>query len=121
MSFFPHYRLFLGTSRAIVISGPHIQVIDSQSGDLIHSTVKLEAEDDALLKTGLIRCAAADDALKHVITVGDDKKLKVWQVDGLKLLSERELPKKPTEMRFTRDGQTILVSDKFGDVFSYPR
>ncbi|KAI0918072.1 hypothetical protein AcV5_002850 [Taiwanofungus camphoratus] len=120
MSFFPHYRLFLGTSRAIVISGPHIQVIDSQSGDLIHSTVKLEAEDDALLKTGLIRCAAADDALKHVITVGDDKKLKVWQVDGLKLLSERELPKKPTEMRFTRDGQTILVSDKFGDVFSYP-
>ena len=29
----------------------------------------------------------------------------------------RELPKKPTEIRITRDSETILVSDKFGDVF----
>ena len=32
----------------------------------------------------------------------------------------RELPKKPTGIQFTRDGQTLLVSDKFGDIFSYP-
>ncbi|KAG5650540.1 hypothetical protein H0H81_011869 [Sphagnurus paluster] len=32
----------------------------------------------------------------------------------------RELPKRPTAIQFTADGQTILVSDKFGDVFSYP-
>ena len=65
--------------------------------------------------------------------------LKVWELDGLKLLSERyvflkeilviyemntcirELPKKPTSMLFTADGQTILVSDKFGDVFRQVR
>ncbi len=29
----------------------------------------------------------------------------------------RELPKKPTEIRVTQDGQTIVVSDKFGDIF----
>ncbi|THH06557.1 hypothetical protein EW146_g9578 [Bondarzewia mesenterica] len=57
---------------------------------------------------------------KHLATTGDDKKLKVWDIDGLKLLSERELPKKPTQVRFVNKGQTILVSDKFGDVFSYP-
>jgi tRNA (guanine-N(7)-)-methyltransferase subunit TRM82 len=28
-----------------------------------------------------------------------------------------ELPKRPTSMQFTADGQIILVSDKFGDVF----
>ncbi|TFY83186.1 hypothetical protein EWM64_g822 [Hericium alpestre] len=32
----------------------------------------------------------------------------------------RELPKKPTQISFTRNEQTILVSDKFGDIFSYP-
>lgn len=37
----------------------------------------------------------------------------------MKLLSERELPKKPTAVHLTRNGQAILVSDKFGDVFSY--
>ena len=30
----------------------------------------------------------------------------------------RELPKKATSVLFTQDGQTILVSDKFGDVFA---
>ena len=32
-----------------------------------------------------------------------------------------ELPKKPTSMQFTADGQIILVSDKFGDVFRQVR
>ena len=29
----------------------------------------------------------------------------------------RDLPKRPTSLSLTKDGQTILVSDKFGDVF----
>ncbi|KAI0247099.1 hypothetical protein BJV78DRAFT_1285811 [Lactifluus subvellereus] len=33
---------------------------------------------------------------------------------------DRELSKKPTQIVFTRSGQTIVVADKFGDVFSYP-
>ncbi|CCM04168.1 uncharacterized protein FIBRA_06330 [Fibroporia radiculosa] len=121
MSFFPYSRLLLGPSQSVVVSGPHIEVIDSQNGELIYSTVNLgEAEKASLLKSGPIRCAAVDEAYTHVATAGEDKKLKVWQTDGLKLLSERELPKKPTSINFTQDGQTILVSDKFGDIFSYP-
>ena len=78
-----------------------------------------------------------DPSFTHVATTADDKKLRVWKVaETLELLNERyacalptclllrsrfcygrELPKKPTELGFTRDGQTIVVSDKFGDVF----
>jgi len=29
----------------------------------------------------------------------------------------RELPKKATNVAFTADAQTLLVSDKFGDIF----
>jgi hypothetical protein len=36
----------------------------------------------------------------------------------LRLLMEgSELPKRPTDVLFTKDGETILVGDKFGDVF----
>ncbi|OBZ66832.1 tRNA (guanine-N(7)-)-methyltransferase non-catalytic subunit TRM82 [Grifola frondosa] len=95
--------------------------VDTQTGEIVHSTVNFEgSQKDALLKSGPIRCSAVDGSSTHAITTGEDKKLKVWQIDGLKLLSERELPKRPTEIRFTRDGQTILVADKFGDIFSYP-
>jgi tRNA (guanine-N(7)-)-methyltransferase subunit TRM82 len=38
---------------------------------------------------------------------------------GIETNLPRELPKKPTEIRFTQDSQTILVSDKFGDVFRF--
>jgi len=34
-------------------------------------------------------------------------------------LVSRELPKRPTQLAFTKDARTILVSDKFGDVFRY--
>jgi hypothetical protein len=34
-------------------------------------------------------------------------------------LTYRELPKKPTQIGFTHSGDTILVADKFGDVFRY--
>ncbi|THG97223.1 hypothetical protein EW026_g4740 [Hermanssonia centrifuga] len=121
MSVFPHSRLFLGPSKSVLISGPHIQVLDTHTGNLLHSTATLDGLETAkLLKSGPVRCSTVDRGFTYVVTSGEDKKLKVWEVDGLKLLSERELPKKPTEIRVTQDGQTIVVSDKFGDIFSYP-
>ncbi|TFY70132.1 hypothetical protein EVG20_g2871 [Dentipellis fragilis] len=118
---YPHTRLFPSSEKTIVISGPHIQVLSSESGDVLVSTLLLEdSVKDAVVKSGPIRCAAVDSSFAHLATAGDDKKLKVWKVDGLSLVNERELPKKPTQVAFTRNGQTILASDKFGDVFSYP-
>ncbi|KAG6908959.1 hypothetical protein DXG01_002565 [Tephrocybe rancida] len=37
----------------------------------------------------------------------------------LNLANVRELPKRPTSILFTAHAKTLLVSDKFGDVFSY--
>ncbi|KAA1469145.1 WD40 repeat-like protein [Dentipellis sp. KUC8613] len=118
---FPHTRLFPSSEKTVVISGPHIQVLSSESGEILFSTLSLEdSVKDAVVKSGPIRCAAVDSSFTHLATAGDDKKLKVWEVEGLKLVNERELPKKPTQVAFTRNGKTILASDKFGDVFSYP-
>ncbi|KAI0247080.1 hypothetical protein BJV78DRAFT_1285798 [Lactifluus subvellereus] len=115
---YPHTHLFHGEYKTIAISGPHIQVLDSKSGELLRSTVSLDrAKLDALLQSGPVRCTAVDHGHSRPAADGDDK---VWAVDGLELLSERELLKKPTQVVFTRSGQTIVVADKFGDVFSYP-
>jgi tRNA (guanine-N(7)-)-methyltransferase subunit TRM82 len=49
------------------------------------------AEDDkiALLKSGPIRCAAVNGPGEYVATIGDDKVLKIWSLEHLKLLSSR--------------------------------
>ncbi|KAJ7140244.1 WD40 repeat-like protein [Mycena crocata] len=120
MSVFPHSQLRFASTSTVVISGPHIQILDSRTGDLIATTTALEdADKAALLRSGPVRLAAIDSHRKHLVTSGDDKELKLWRIDGLKLLNQRELPKKPTGLAFTQDGQTILASDKFGDIFSY--
>lgn len=99
-----------------VISGPHIQIIDTLSGNVLYTTSGRED----VSKSGPIRCAAVDRSWRYVATSGEDKLLKIWEIEGLELLNERELPKRPTAIQFTADSQKILVSDKFGDVFSYP-
>ncbi|KAF8817442.1 hypothetical protein BYT27DRAFT_7227146 [Phlegmacium glaucopus] len=121
MSIYPHSRLFIGATRTVDIAGPHIQVFETTTGHLLHSTAFIDEEQKrSVIKSGHVRCAAIDREFKYLITSGEDKMLKVWELEGLRLLSERELPKKPTSMEFTADAQIIIVSDKFGDIFSYP-
>ncbi|KAI0033902.1 WD40-repeat-containing domain protein [Vararia minispora EC-137] len=120
---FPHTHLFPGATTTVVISGPHIQVLSSPTGALLRSTAADDFDPacrEAVLGSGPVRCAAVDAEFVHLVTVGDDKRMKLWKLDRLEVLSERELPKKPMQVLFTRDGQTVLVADKFGDVFSYP-
>ncbi|KAI0683688.1 WD40-repeat-containing domain protein [Cytidiella melzeri] len=121
MSSLPHSHLFHTTNIAVVISGRHIQIVKIQTGEVVQSTATFDgSERDAVLKSGPIRCAEFDTSFTHLVTSGEDKQLKVWRLVDLKPLNERELPEKPTEVHFTQDGQAILVSDKFGDIFSYP-
>jgi tRNA (guanine-N(7)-)-methyltransferase subunit TRM82 len=113
--------------------------LNFSSGELLFSTASSfeSAKRDAAINAGPVLCAAIDHEYTHLATAGDDKQLKVWAIDGLQLLSERyeahpppdldsahdrdsrnsEIPKKPTQILFTRSGQTIVVADKFGDVF----
>ncbi|KAK0189076.1 WD40 repeat-like protein [Armillaria mellea] len=121
---YPYSQLIYPSSSAVItVSGPHIQTIDPLSGKVLSSSTNFPPEEQkTLLNSGSIRCAVLDNEKTHLATVGDDKTLRVWNVGNgdLKVASERELPKKPTSVTFTADGQTILVSDKFGDIFSYP-
>ncbi|KAJ3543230.1 hypothetical protein NM688_g5882 [Phlebia brevispora] len=60
-----------------------------RTGNVAYSTVQFEgAQKDALLKSGPVRCVAVDTEFKHVVTSGEDKQLKVWELEGLKLVSE---------------------------------
>ncbi|RPD73383.1 WD40 repeat-like protein [Lentinus tigrinus ALCF2SS1-7] len=123
MAHYPPTHLVLEQDISLLVSGYHFHVLNPTTGDLLQSTATF-ADDvlEKLRKSGPIRCVAVDAKRAHITTTGDDKKLKVWSsvTDNLQLVNERELPKKPTEVSFTQDGQTIVVSDKFGDVFSYP-
>ncbi|KAF9648053.1 WD40 repeat-like protein [Thelephora ganbajun] len=117
---YPYTRLHLGKTRSVAVAGPHFLVLESQTGKLEGSTTNLDERNAVdVLKSGPIRFSAVDTEFEHLVTVGDDKKLKVWGLDGPKIRSQRDLPKRPTSLSLTKDGQTILVSDKFGDVFSY--
>ncbi|KAG2123847.1 WD40 repeat-like protein [Suillus clintonianus] len=115
MSRYPYTRLFWQSERSVVIAGPHIQVLDTNTGNVLHSTARCEEDQIA---SGPIRCAALSNCGKYLATSGDDKKLKTWEVNGLKLLGSRGLPKKPTYINFV-DNNDILVADKFGDIFRY--
>ncbi|KAJ5333982.1 uncharacterized protein N7506_007765 [Penicillium brevicompactum] len=58
-----------------------------------------------------------------VIMTGEDKCVRVLSLaeDGkLKQLSARTLPKKLSALTLTPDENTILVGDKFGDVYAFP-
>lgn len=38
---------------------------------------------------------------------------------NMSLLSVRELPKRANAVRISKDGQTVIVGDKFGDVYAW--
>lgn len=99
---YPYSQLHHGKSCVVTTAGPHIKVLNSEcvtpmnltpnssnifrNGSLLASTDLNDAE---LLKSGPIRHSCVDREYKHLVTVGEDKKLKVWQLEGLKVLSER--------------------------------
>lgn len=56
----------------------------------------VEREDTEKSKNGPIRVAAANKAQTHLATSSDDKRLRVWEVDSLKLLSERYVVRRGT-------------------------
>ncbi|KAF5377782.1 hypothetical protein D9757_008078 [Collybiopsis confluens] len=122
MSHFPYSQLeFHSGIPILAVAGPHVQLLDPSSGSIVSSTLNSSPNiQQSLKKSGSIRCATLDNSNTHLATLTDDKLLRVWKLDALELLHERELPKRPTSVAFTVDGQTIVVSDKFGDVFSYP-
>jgi len=64
-----------------------------RTGKLEGSTANFDEQGvEDLLKSGPIRFSAVDAEFEHLVTVGEDKKLKVWELDGPKLRSQRFAP-----------------------------
>ncbi|KAF9506398.1 hypothetical protein BS47DRAFT_1333879 [Hydnum rufescens UP504] len=112
---FPIVSLILGEEVALAICGSDIYILDIRSGELKSSHAAPRPHHN-----GAIRHLVLDRPSQHAITIGDDKKLKVWKLQDFSLLSTREIPKHATSLLLTKDDQSILVGDKSGDVFSYP-
>ncbi|KAF2863350.1 hypothetical protein K470DRAFT_210738 [Piedraia hortae CBS 480.64] len=70
----------------------------------------------------IITMATTHD-LKHVVVATDDKCIRVLDIDGnghLNEYSQRVMPKRPCTIKLSSDNASILVADKFGDVYSLP-
>ncbi|KAG9101913.1 tRNA (guanine-N(7)-)-methyltransferase non-catalytic subunit trm82 [Ceratobasidium sp. UAMH 11750] len=114
---YPYSHIFVGLEKTIAICGPSIFVLDTQLGNLLSSAVVVSS--DATV-SAFVRVAAVDKSFSHLVTSGDDKRLRVWSVEKLEELSKREIPKRANVLKLSQDGQTILAADKFGDIFCYP-
>ncbi|XXG94664.1 Type I HSP40 co-chaperone [Hypoxylon texense] len=71
----------------------------------------------------VILLTATEDGSHLVAVTGQDKTLWVFEHDGsggLKELSHRVMPKRPSSISISADGKNILSADKFGDVYALP-
>ncbi|ORY51213.1 hypothetical protein BCR35DRAFT_356084 [Leucosporidium creatinivorum] len=95
----------------IVASGTKLSLYNS-SGHLVSSSSN---------HTALVRLLATytEGENTYLISTGEDKHLHVSILPSLELESSRELVKRANALQLTHDG-TIIVGDKFGDVYSYP-
>ncbi|KAL1413578.1 tRNA (guanine-N(7)-)-methyltransferase non-catalytic subunit trm82 [Vanrija albida] len=107
------------TSRTLVVaSGSTLHLVN---GDNAVASASPDAEPSLKgATTGLVRRLAISPDERIVVSAGDDKTLRVWDVEGgLKLRSTRNTVKRVADLSFDTDG-AILVTDKVGDVFRYP-
>ncbi|WRT68699.1 uncharacterized protein IL334_005679 [Kwoniella shivajii] len=114
---FPPLALASSSNSLVVAAGSSVVLLDPSSSKVISSP----SVDNRAHQNGLIRNIAVSHDGKLVVSAGEDKSLKVWDVEEeeLKLRSTRTLIKKASHVSFGQD-QSIIISDKVGDVFSYP-
>ena len=54
---------------------------------MLHTTVDSEIPSDGFKQ--IIRCAVLDRSGKYLATSGDDKQLRLWEIDRLRLVNQR--------------------------------
>ncbi|KAH8928955.1 hypothetical protein BT69DRAFT_1276740 [Atractiella rhizophila] len=102
----------------VQVLGRDIVVFSRHFESILASTKGME---ESHLHTGLIRQIyiheSTDGGEIYLISTGDDKLLKVWELPKLKLKSSRPLLKRANAIAVTAEGENILIGDKFGDVY----
>ena len=106
MVFLPYTNLFIGPTHTITAAGSHILVLENlcvipllcssmlifpaRKGDVV-SRHSLEENVD-LMKSGPVRCVDVDWAGRLIVAVGEDKVLRLWEMDKqgvLKVVNRR--------------------------------
>ncbi|KAK7924564.1 tRNA (guanine(10)-N2)-methyltransferase [Apiospora marii] len=84
---------------------------------------KAEKPAEATEKAYVILLKATGDGSHVVAVTGGNKTVHALEHDGkghLTGLSQRQMVKRPSDIALTADEKTILVADKFGDVYALP-
>ncbi|KAA1105187.1 tRNA (guanine-N(7)-)-methyltransferase non-catalytic subunit trm82 [Puccinia graminis f. sp. tritici] len=104
----------------------HLQLFDRAAGTRLCSTEDAGLNPPGSNHSGLIRLLLihqeldAPEKAPLLISTGEDKLLKTWQLPDLKLLHSRQLIKRATSIAVSPNGKNIVIADKFGDVYDLP-
>lgn len=108
----------------VLLQGAHFEVVHTQTGALLASTVaagtkpsgcRRIAERHEGEETITAASLSGDGAL--LATTADDKLVKVWDTNAWTCQWTRRTGKRPTAVTFTNDAASVVLADKFGDVF----
>ncbi|KLO06649.1 hypothetical protein SCHPADRAFT_882612 [Schizopora paradoxa] len=114
----PYTHLLVQESRSIAITaGGQICVFETSTGQTLASTAELE-RDVVKLESVVVADICGEDR-EFLATITQDKTLRIWKIEDLSIVNERTVIKIPTCLKVTKDGSTIIISDKFGDVYSF--
>ncbi|KAK9462521.1 uncharacterized protein V1516DRAFT_670485 [Lipomyces oligophaga] len=114
-----------------ICQGELIYRFEASTGELLHqsrssskaeepSTKKVKA-DPSDLDLNAFRTLKCSPNGKHIVTTTDEQKeLIMFDSEELTVTFSRKLPKRPSAIFIAGDNSTVLVGDKFGDVYSFP-
>ncbi|CAO3587620.1 unnamed protein product [Absidia cylindrospora] len=102
----------------LLSNGSHFLVVNTSTGEV----TKEYPKDNSSKPTtqDLYRSAEFSKDGDRLATSGDDKEVRVYDTNNWELLSSRPAHKRVNALQFTKDASTVVVADKFGDVYCHP-
>ncbi|WAQ91417.1 hypothetical protein PtA15_14A301 [Puccinia triticina] len=124
----PAQQLAMSPDKSVLVLAisSHLQLVDRATGTRLRSTEDAGLNPPGSNHTGLIRLLLIHQDLSKpdkpliLVSTGEDKLLKTWQLPALKLLHSRQLIKRATSIAVSPNGKNIVIADKFGDVYDLP-
>lgn len=113
--------LYAGTAQTL-------QAIDLQSGtvvktldlDSLASTNRTQSKPTNEIRAEIQTLAMTRDGESLIATTNEDKSAIVYSSRLESQISRHTFPKRPSAVDTTYDGQTLILADKFGDVYAVP-
>lgn len=102
--------------------GPKIKIVDLENNCILAAS---DEQTEHAAKCMVRHLVWHTDA--KIVSNAEDKHVKEWRIElatsnspaKLVLEQQRELPKRANAVSITEDGQTLVIADKFGDVYAF--